>query len=111
MPRRDADVIEQPVAARLIRRELLTKESPPHFFEVLDEAALHRHVGGVAVLYEQLTSLIESAMLPSGTLQVIPFAVGAHPALENNFKILELAPPSPRDRRVGGLCLGVARWV
>ena len=95
IPRLDADVIEKRVAARLIRQELLTKESPPHFFEVLDEAALHRHVGGVAVLYEQLTNLIESARLPSVTLQVIPFTVGAHPALENNFKILELAPPSP----------------
>jgi len=95
IPRLDADVIEQRVAARLIRQELLTKESPPHFSEVLDEAALHRHVGGVDVLYEQLTSLIEACELPSVTVQVVPFAVGAHPALENNFKILELAPPSP----------------
>ena len=95
MPRLDADVIEQRISARLIRQKLLTQESPTHFFEVLDEAALHRHVGGVAILREQLDRLIEAYELPSVTVQVIPFAVGAHPALENNFKILELAPPSP----------------
>ena len=95
IPRLDEDVIDQRVAARLIRQQLLTQESPPHFFEVLDEAALHRTVGGVAVLREQLDGLIEACRLPSVTVQVIPFAAGAHPALENNFKILDLPPPSP----------------
>jgi len=97
------DVIEQRVEARLIRQHLLEQEPAPRFWEVLDEAALHRLVGGPVVLRRQLDRLIEACQLPAVTIQVIPFAAGAHPGLESNFKILELSPPAPPVVCVEGL--------
>ena len=37
----------------------------------------------------QLGHLTEAAKLPSVTIQVVPFAAGAHPAMDNMFDILE----------------------
>ncbi len=51
----------------------------------------------------QLERLIEACRLPDVTIRVIPFTVGAHPALESNFKILELTLPSPDVVYVEGL--------
>jgi transcriptional regulator with XRE-family HTH domain len=102
-PRLSDDVIELRVEARLIRQQLLEKEPVPRFWEVLDEAALHRLVGGADVMRKQLDRLIEACQLPAVTVQVVPFAVGAHPALESNFKILELRPPAPGVVYVEGL--------
>jgi transcriptional regulator with XRE-family HTH domain len=94
-PRLSPDIIEQRVEVRLIRQQLFTRERPPSFKEVIDEAALHRVVGGAGVMRRQLERLIEACDLPNVTIQIVPFSAGAHPALESNFKILELLPPSP----------------
>jgi transcriptional regulator with XRE-family HTH domain len=94
VPRLTAEVIEQRVETRLIRQQLLTQESAPRFWEVIDEAALHRLVGGPLVFRKQLDRLIDACKSPPVTVQVIPFAMGAHPGLENNFKILELPGPT-----------------
>jgi transcriptional regulator with XRE-family HTH domain len=97
------DVIEQRVEARLRRQDLLKRRPAPQFWEVLDEAALHRLVGGVEVMRAQLDRLIEACKLSTVTVQVIPFAAGAHPGLESNFKILKLPPPAPGVVYVEGL--------
>jgi transcriptional regulator with XRE-family HTH domain len=102
-PNPGGEVIEQRIEARLIRQQLLTRESPPRFWHVMDEAALHRLVGGSAVMHSQLDQLIDACEMPHVTIQVIPFAAGAHPALESNFKILELPPPSPGVVYIEGL--------
>ena len=102
-PKLSPDIIGQRVEVRLIRQQLLVRENPPIFKEVIDEAALHRIVGGHAVMCRQLERLIEACRLPEVTIRVIPFTVGAHPALESNFKILELTPPSPDVVYVEGL--------
>jgi hypothetical protein len=62
---------------------------------ILDEAVLHRVIGGAATMAGQLRHLKTVASLPSVTLQVLPYAVGAHPAMDNMFNILEfdVVPP------------------
>jgi hypothetical protein len=95
IPRLSEHLIQQAVEVRLRRQRLLTHEAPLRFWNVLDEAALHRVVGGPEVMRAQLDRLVEASLLPSVTVQVIPFSVGVHPGLENNFKILELPPPAP----------------
>lgn len=55
---------------------------------VLDEAVLRRLVGGRQVMAAQLQRLAESAGQENVTVQVIPFDVGAHPAMDSNFCIL-----------------------
>jgi transcriptional regulator with XRE-family HTH domain len=103
MPRLSPDQIELNIEAKLKRQSLLTQASPPTFATVLDEAVLHRAVGGLRVMRAQLDRLIEAARLPNVTVQVIPFAIGYHPALESNFNILDLQAPVPSVVFVEGL--------
>lgn len=62
---------------------------------VVDEAVLHRVIGGDAVMSAQLEQIIHAADLPKVTLRVIPFDMGAHPAMDSTFSILEFNPPCP----------------
>jgi transcriptional regulator with XRE-family HTH domain len=94
MPRLSPDQIERQIEAKLTRQSLLTQTNPPSFKVVLDEAVLHRTVGGPHVMGAQLEHLIEAARLPNVTVQVIPFTLGAHPAVESNFNILEMPAPT-----------------
>jgi hypothetical protein len=45
----------------------------------------------------QLARIIEVASMPKVTFQIIPVSVGAHPALDSNFVILELGKPMVND--------------
>jgi transcriptional regulator with XRE-family HTH domain len=103
MPRLSAEDIERRIEARLTRQALLIQSAPPSFKVVLDEAVLHRAVGGPQVMRAQLERLIEAAQLPNVTLQVIPFDVGAHPGMESNFNILDLQAPASGIVYVEGL--------
>lgn len=62
---------------------------------VLDEAVLHRVMGGDAVMNAQLEQIIHAADLPNVTLRVIPFNRGTHPAMDSTFSILESTAPCP----------------
>jgi transcriptional regulator with XRE-family HTH domain len=103
LPRLSPDQIELNIEAKLKRQALLTQPDPPVFAAVLDEAVLHRVVGGPRVMGAQLDRLIEAARLPNVTVQVIPFAIGYHPGLESNFNILDLPAPAPSVVFVEGL--------
>jgi transcriptional regulator with XRE-family HTH domain len=103
MPRLDPEEIERRIEAKLTRQTLLAQDDPPRFSAVLDEAVLHRMVGGPVVMRAQLERLIEAAHRPNVTIQVIPFALGAHPGVESNFNLLEMPPPTPGVVFVEGL--------
>jgi transcriptional regulator with XRE-family HTH domain len=79
------------VRLRMARQTLLTREQPPRLWAVVDEAALRRPVGGPEVMRGQLERLIEAAKLPNVTLQILPFDVGAHSAMQGSFSILRFA--------------------
>ena len=70
---------------------------------VLDEAVLHRVVGGPAVMAAQLRHFAAMASRPNVALQVIPFGTGAHPAMENMFNIIDFGDIAPRVVYVEGL--------
>jgi transcriptional regulator with XRE-family HTH domain len=76
------------VRLRMARQTLLTREQPPRLWAVVDEAALRRPVGGREVMRGQLERLLEATKLPNVTLQVLPFAAGAHPAMVGSFSVL-----------------------
>jgi transcriptional regulator with XRE-family HTH domain len=84
-----ADVIEQRVAVRMARQAVLTREPPVELCVVIDEGALRRPVGGVDVMRRQLRRLNEVSEQPAITIQVLPFAVGAHRGVDGSFTILE----------------------
>jgi len=79
------------VRLRLARQTLLTRQEPPRLWAVVDEAALRRPVGGREVMRGQLERLIEATKLPNVTLQILPFASGAHAAMGSAFSILRFA--------------------
>jgi DNA-binding XRE family transcriptional regulator len=83
-----SDEVGRRVRLRMARQILLTREQPPRLWAVVDEAALRRPVGGKEVMRGQLERLVEATKLPNVTLQVLPFASGAHPAMVGSFSIL-----------------------
>jgi transcriptional regulator with XRE-family HTH domain len=96
-PPLDRAAIEQRVEARIKRQVLLTRADGPRFHYILDEGALHRHVGGLAVMRAQLERIIEIASLPKVTFQLIPLELGAHPAMDSTFVIIEFEEPMVND--------------
>jgi len=103
MPKLDPEQIEMHIEAKLIRQRILTQADPPSFSVVLDEAALHRLVGGRQVMAVQMAKILEMSILPNVVVQVLPFERGAHPAMESNFTILQLPDPTPGVVYVEGL--------
>ncbi|MEU8259765.1 helix-turn-helix transcriptional regulator [Micromonospora sp. NPDC048999] len=83
-------VVDELVAVRLERQQLLHRDQPPHCVLLLDETAVRRPVGGPAVLDGQLGRLLEVAELPAVRLHVIPLAVGEHAGLGGGFVLAEL---------------------
>jgi hypothetical protein len=63
---------------------------------IIDEVALRRPVGGVAVLRAQLQYLTEACQQERLTLQVTPFAAVGHSA-PGAFSILRFADPDMPD--------------
>lgn len=88
-PRMDDRVLEERVVARMTRQELLRSADPPYLWSLIDESALRRIVGGVTVMREQLSKVLEVADTPNVTMQIVPFEAGAHPGLDNTFTLLE----------------------
>jgi transcriptional regulator with XRE-family HTH domain len=103
MPRLSYEQIEMQIEAKLTRQLILTVDNPPRFATVLDEAALHRMAGGGQVMAAQLTKILDMSGLPNVMVQVLPFELGAHPALESNFTLLELPNSTPGVVFVEGL--------
>jgi transcriptional regulator with XRE-family HTH domain len=90
----DAAVLDQRVEARLRRQQLLEQETPPRYRALLDEAVLHRQVGGAAVMHAQLGKILTAAAEERATVQVIPFDVGAHASADSQFDFLEFGASS-----------------
>jgi hypothetical protein len=80
---------ERRVAARTARQDaLFGRDQPPEIHVVLDEAVLHRQVGGPAVMTQQMSALAETVTWPHVTVQVLSFSAGANPGMDGHFAIL-----------------------
>jgi hypothetical protein len=95
-PRTQA-VLERDVTVRMIRQKRLTSaERPLELLAVIDEAVLHRALGGRTVMRAQLAHLAQAAELDTVTMQILPTAVADHPAFDGPFTVLsfdELGEP------------------
>ncbi|MFF3642827.1 Scr1 family TA system antitoxin-like transcriptional regulator [Streptomyces sp. NPDC002564] len=80
--------LDELVGARLERQRILRRETPPAMLVILDEAVLHREVGGPDVMREQLSRLLEFRNSPWLHLQVLPFTVGQHAAVMGSFTLI-----------------------
>ena len=102
-PRLRPEKIEQRIEATLKRQLLLTRDQPPHLWSILDEAVLHRVMGSPEIMREQLKSISRAMEMPNVVVQIVPYAVGAHPALDSVFTILELPGLVPTVVYIEGL--------
>jgi transcriptional regulator with XRE-family HTH domain len=89
--------VERRVALRMARQEFLTQAGAPCLWVALDESALRRPLGSLAVQRAQLRHLIEMAQRPNITLQVVPFHVGGPAAVGSPFTILRFSEPGLAD--------------
>ncbi|TDE39261.1 helix-turn-helix transcriptional regulator [Actinomadura sp. 6K520] len=92
-PRMRQEVLEERLEARMRRQEILYKEEPPHFWALLDEAVLRRHVGGRDLMKRQLDKIVAVGHQSNVTIQAIPFQVGAHPGLDSTFVFMSFDDP------------------
>jgi len=95
--------IDELVEVKMRRQGLLAKQPPVPLSVILDEAVLHRTVGGVAAMRAQLDHIIKVTKNYDVAVRVIPFSVGAHPAMESTFSILDFQDPVPSIVYVEGL--------
>lgn len=97
MPTATREEIDREVQARMSRQAVLTREQPLRLWAIVDEASLHRPVGGSNVMRAQLEQLATSADLPKVTIQALPYSVGAHPGMPGSFAILQFADSGASD--------------
>lgn len=80
----DTDALVQ---ARLERSKILDRADPPYIVAVIDGMVLHRMIGSVEVMREQLTHLAGVSRRPNVVVQVVPAGIGAHAGLGGAFDI------------------------
>src|SRR5699024_11263169 len=83
------EVVEKRIDARLKRQKRIETDGEMRMWVILDEAAVRRPIGGREIMRGQLERLIELAEdYDNITLQVVPFAAGAHAAEAGSFTLL-----------------------
>jgi transcriptional regulator with XRE-family HTH domain len=85
----DPDGVERLVEVRLARQEILFRDDRPRLWAVIDEAVIHRVVGGTEVMRRQLRHLADAAQQGKTTIQVMPYCAGAHAGTIGAFVILD----------------------
>lgn len=94
LPKVDPEILRQRVEARMRRQQILERPQPPRYRALLDEAALHRQVGGSGVMNAQLSWILQRVQEEKATVQVIPFGAGAYHAMDSNLQFLEFGDSS-----------------
>jgi transcriptional regulator with XRE-family HTH domain len=89
VPKIEEDILGQRVEARMRRQKLLFQPKPPKYRVLVDEATLHRQVGGPEVMKAQLGKVLSLMREEKAAVQVIPYEVGAYGASDSNFVYLE----------------------
>lgn len=84
----NSEEVEEQVAARMGRQELLYRQPAPSIRVILDEGALRRGVPDAKVWADQLSRLLDAAELPSVVLQVLPYTAGAHDLMNSHLTLL-----------------------
>lgn len=85
----DEDTIEQRVTARLARQGIFGRWPAPLMSFVIDEAVLHRPIGGRQVLRGQLEQLLSVGSKRNVEIQVMPTDRDDHAGLDGPFTLME----------------------
>jgi transcriptional regulator with XRE-family HTH domain len=88
-PKMAPEITQQRVEARMRRQQLLEESDRPRYRVLLDEAVLHRRVGGSVVMTAQLDKALDAQRQAKAIIQVIPFEIGAYAGMDGYFILLE----------------------
>ncbi|MGP3971875.1 helix-turn-helix domain-containing protein [Streptomyces sp. 6N223] len=90
-PNLSAEELDQWVVNRLSRARILEDPKKPRMWAILGENVLRTVVGGSEAMAVQLRHI--AALIRSGRVQVqvLPFAMGAHPFMGTNLKLMRFA--------------------
>ncbi|MQA25895.1 MAG: helix-turn-helix domain-containing protein [Micromonosporaceae bacterium] len=85
--------VQSRIEFRMRRQQVLTQDEPLPYRSILDEATVHRAVGGAEVMRAQLQHLLDASDHPNVTIRVLPFATGAPASPEGAFALFTMAEP------------------
>jgi transcriptional regulator with XRE-family HTH domain len=88
-PLLDEEVVDQRVAARLARQEIFARRPAPHLSFVIEEAVLHRPLGGRQVWRGQLEQSLLVGQKRNVEIQVMPLSREEHAGLAGPFTLME----------------------
>lgn len=87
-PLLEEELVEQRVASRLARQDILTQWPPPMITAVVEEVVFRRPLGDRDVHREQLDQLLRLARLRNVELQVMPTGRTQHAGMGGSFILL-----------------------
>jgi transcriptional regulator with XRE-family HTH domain len=90
-----AELVRQRLAARLERARLFENAQSPMYWAVVNEAAIRCPVGGPAIMAQQLRHLAAMVRRNRIIFQVVPFSVGAHPAMSGGLRLMTFEDDTP----------------
>jgi transcriptional regulator with XRE-family HTH domain len=96
-PRHTMEQIERLVDLRMARQRRLEDRPSLELWAILDEAVIRRTVGGTTCMRQQLEHLVAEGGRQGITIQVLPFACGAHAGHGGPFSILEFPERSDAE--------------
>lgn len=95
---RDEKEITERVRVRMRRQAVLSGSNPPVLNVVLDEAVLHRSIGGSEVMRAQLRALLEAGQRDNISIRILPADTGPHAGIgEGSFTIFGFPRPMDLD--------------
>jgi transcriptional regulator with XRE-family HTH domain len=89
-PNAKPDVIDDLVSSRMDRQEIFAGDCPAELLLIIDEGALHRHLGGAEAHGAQLDALIDAAQRPEVIIRIIPGGTPLSAGLSASFTVLDL---------------------
>ncbi|CAM3270048.1 helix-turn-helix domain-containing protein [Stackebrandtia soli] len=93
---RNREQAERRIELRMERQNRV-KGKQLQLWNILDEAAIRRVIGGPTVMRQQLEHLLNLAALQNTTIQILPFGAGVYPGMLGSFTIMEFGPSGDPD--------------
>ncbi|MBI1758052.1 MAG: helix-turn-helix domain-containing protein [Actinobacteria bacterium] len=89
--------IDALVDLRMQRQEIFVRNPTPLLHFIIDEAVIHRMVGGHGVARRQLRRLRDAADIPNVTIRIVPFTQGMYPRLRVPYVLFEFPEVEDED--------------
>jgi transcriptional regulator with XRE-family HTH domain len=93
---RNQERVREVIEIRMERQARLRANPEAEVVYVVGEEALHRWIGGPAVMRRQVEHLLDAGQDPNVTVKIVPFTAGTHPGLQSPFTLLRLTDPDEK---------------